>query len=100
MKIVALLPARLLSTRIKTKCLKKINGIPIIIHTLSRVKLVKGIDDFFVCTDSNKIKKLGWKKKLNLNKGLFLTMKWYLENTQWIQKINKKKYSNRLGLKL
>ena len=58
MKIVALLPARLQSTRLKTKCLKKINGIPIIIHTLSRVKLVKGIDDFFVCTDSNKIKKL------------------------------------------
>ena len=39
-------------------------------------------------------------EKLNLNKGLFLTIKWYLENTQWIQKINKKKYSNRLGLKL
>ena len=58
MKIVALLPARLHSTRIKTKCLKKINGIPIIIHTLSRVKLAKGIDDIFVCTDSDKIKKL------------------------------------------
>jgi len=58
MKIVALLPARLHSTRIKTKCLKKINGIPIIIHTLARVKLAKGIDDIFVCTDSNKIKKL------------------------------------------
>ena len=58
MKIVALLPARLHSTRITTKCLKKINGIPIIIHTLARVKLAKGIDDIFVCTDSNKIKKL------------------------------------------
>ena len=58
MKIVALLPARLYSTRIKTKCLKEIDGIPIIIHTLSRVKLAKGIDDIFVCTDSDKIKKL------------------------------------------
>ena len=56
--------------------------------------------DLRYALNSNKIKKLGWKKKLNLNKGLFLTMKWYLENTQWIQKINKKKYSNRLGLKL
>ena len=58
MKIVALLPARLHSTRIKTKCLKEIDGIPIIIHTLSRVKLAKGIDDIFVCTDSDKIKEL------------------------------------------
>ena len=56
--------------------------------------------DLRYALNSNKIKKLGWKKKLNLNKGLFLTMKWYLENTQWIQKINKKKYSIRLGLKL
>ena len=56
--------------------------------------------DLRYALNSNKIKKLGWKKKLNLNKGLFLTIKWYLENTQWIQKINKKKYSNRLGLKL
>ena len=56
--------------------------------------------DLRYALNSNKIKKLGWKKKLNLNEGLFLTMKWYLENTQWIQKINKKKYSNRLGLKI
>ena len=56
--------------------------------------------DLRYALNSNKIKKLGWKKKLNLNKGLLLTIKWYLENTQWIKKINKKKYSNRLGLKL
>ena len=56
--------------------------------------------DLRYALNSNKIKKLGWKKKLNLNKGLFLTIKWYLKNTQWIKKINKKKYSNRLGLKL
>ena len=56
--------------------------------------------DLRYALNSNKIKKLGWKKTLNLNKGLFLTIKWYLENTKWIKKINKKKYSNRLGLKL
>lgn len=68
----------------------------------SRIVFVKDRPghDLRYALNSNKIKKLGWKKKLNLNKGLFLTMKWYLENTQWIQKINKKKYSNRLGLKL
>ena len=68
----------------------------------SRIVFVKDRPghDLRYALNSNKIKKLGWKKKLNLNKGLFLTMKWYLENTQWIQKINKKKYSNRLGLKI
>ena len=68
----------------------------------SRIVFVKDRPghDLRYALNSNKIKKLGWKKKLNLNKGLFLTMKWYLENTQWIQKLNKKKYSNRLGLKL
>ena len=68
----------------------------------SRIVFVKDRPghDLRYALNSNKIKKLGWKKKLNLNEGLFLTMKWYLENTQWIQKINKKKYSNRLGLKL
>ena len=45
-------------------------------------------------------KKLGWKKKLNLDKGLFLTIKWYLKNTDWLKKINKNKYSGRLGIKL
>ena len=60
MKVVALLPARLKSTRIKEKCLKKINGIPIIIHTLSRAKMSKQLDDYIVCTDSKKIP-LGFK---------------------------------------
>ena len=68
----------------------------------SRIVFVKDRPghDLRYALNSNKIKKLGQKKKLNLNKGLFLTTKWYLENTQWIKKINKKKYSNRLGLKL
>ena len=56
--------------------------------------------DLRYALNSKKIKKLGWKKKINLNRGLILTIKWYLENTNWINQINKKKYSNRLGLKL
>ena len=56
--------------------------------------------DLRYALNSNKIKRLGWKKKYNLNKGLSLTIKWYLNNSKWIQKINKKKYSSRLGTKL
>ena len=56
--------------------------------------------DLRYALNSRKIKKLGWKKKLNLDKGLFLTIKWYLKNTDWLKKINKNKYSGRLGIKL
>ncbi len=57
-KIVILLPARISSTRIKTKLLKKIHGIPIILHTIFRIKLVKNINKIIVCTDSKEIQKL------------------------------------------
>mgnify|MGYP001189277037 FL=1 len=57
-KIVILLPARISSTRIKTKLLKKIHGIPIILHTILRIKLVKNINKIIVCTDSKEIQKL------------------------------------------
>ena len=55
--------------------------------------------DLRYAINSNKIKKLGWKKKLDLDKGLFLTIKWYLKNTYLQKKINKNKYFGRLGLK-
>ena len=58
MKVTALLPARLESTRIKKKLIKKIKNIPIIIHTLNRIKLCKDINDIIVCTDSKEIKNL------------------------------------------
>ena len=58
MKVTALLPARFESTRIKKKLIKKIKNIPIIVHTLNRIKLCKDIDDIIVCTDSNEIKKI------------------------------------------
>ena len=57
-KIIILLPARYASTRIKNKLLKKLKGIPIIIHTLLRVKMIKNIHKIIVCTDNIRIKKL------------------------------------------
>ena len=58
MKVIALLPARLNSKRIKNKLLQKLEGIPLILHTISRVKLCKNIDSIVVCTDSKKIRKV------------------------------------------
>lgn len=57
-KIIILLPARYLSTRIKNKLLKNLNGLPIIIHTILRIKMIKNIHKIIVCTDNIKIKKL------------------------------------------
>ena len=65
MKVTALIPARLELTKIKKKLLKKIKKIPIILHTLNRLKFCKEINDIIVCTDSieikNKVEQNGFK---------------------------------------
>ena len=48
MKVVALLPARLKSQRIKEKLLKKIMGIPVITHTILRAKLSKSLSEVII----------------------------------------------------
>ena len=40
------------------KLLKKLEGMPIILHTISRVKMIKNVNEILVCTDNNEIKKL------------------------------------------
>ena len=49
--------------------------------------------------NSNKLKKLGWKKKYTLIDGLNSTIEWYLNNFKWIKKLDKKNYAKRLGVK-
>tara|TARA_A100001011_G_C14149269_1_gene773261 strand:- start:37 stop:1059 length:1023 start_codon:yes stop_codon:yes gene_type:complete len=57
--------------------------------------------DFRYALDSKKIRKdIKWKSKTNLNKGLNLTIDWYLNNKQFITSISKKLYVKRLGLKI
>ena len=50
--------------------------------------------------NSKKIsKETGWKPNIKLNKGLDLTIKWYLENKNWWKSIRKNKYKGeRLGI--
>ena len=56
--IIGLIPSRLKSTRLFEKPLLKIDGLPVIIHTMKRAMLSKRIDDLYVCTDSIKIAEL------------------------------------------
>lgn len=50
--------------------------------------------------NSSKIrKKLKWEPAYSFEKGLDLTINWYLKNNEWIKKLEKKSYEKRLGLK-
>ena len=50
--------------------------------------------------NSNKIKKkLGWKHKTSLKKGLYHTIEWYLKNKKFFDKISNRDFTKRLGLK-
>ena len=55
MKIVAIIPARYMSTRFPGKPLMDIEGLPMIIHTLKRTQLCKDLDDVIVATDTKEI---------------------------------------------
>ena len=56
--------------------------------------------DFRYALNSNKIlKKLGWKAKISLNKGLSQTFDWYINNKSFFNSVSKKLYINRICLK-
>jgi 3-deoxy-manno-octulosonate cytidylyltransferase (CMP-KDO synthetase) len=55
MKILGFIPARLDSSRLPKKALLKIDGLPMIIHTLKRAKMSRKLSEVFVCTDSLEI---------------------------------------------
>ena len=67
-----------------------------------KIKFVKDRPghDFRYALDSRKIqKKLKWKAKINLEKGLESTFQWYLDNYNFFTSVSKKLYDKRLGLK-
>ena len=54
--------------------------------------------DFRYSLNSNKIKrKLKWKPKTKLNRGISKTVSWYIENQNYLSNISKKLFSKRLG---
>ena len=57
--------------------------------------------DFRYALNSRKIfKKIKWKSRINVKKGLAETIDWYLNNKKFLDNISKKNYEKRLGLKL
>ena len=57
MKIVAVIPARWQSTRLKGKVLADINGKPMIQHVWERVKRAHEVDEVIVAVDKEKVLK-------------------------------------------
>jgi len=55
-KAVAILPARLESSRLPRKALADICGLPMIVHVYKRCLLAKQLDDVFVATDNEEIR--------------------------------------------
>lgn len=54
-RIIGVIPARYASTRLPGKPLLEINGLPMIIHVLKRVKMAEILDDVIVATDDQRI---------------------------------------------
>jgi len=55
MKAIGLIPSRLNSTRLPSKALLPIDGLPLVVHTLKRAQLAASLDEVYVCTDSDAI---------------------------------------------
>tara|TARA_Y100000590_G_C15739767_1_gene1019836 strand:- start:3120 stop:4154 length:1035 start_codon:yes stop_codon:yes gene_type:complete len=67
----------------------------------AKIKFVKDRPghDFRYALDSKKIRKeLNWKSKINLNKGLYDTFRWYINNIKFFTSVSGKLYVNRMGL--
>ena len=67
MKIVAVVPIKKNSKRVKNKNFRKINGVPLFQITLDKLKKCN-FDEIYVDSDSNIIKKYCYKKGINFIK--------------------------------
>jgi len=54
-KVIAIIPARLASSRLNEKVLLELDGEPIVVRVYNRAKSLECIDDVIVATDSSKI---------------------------------------------
>lgn len=57
MKTIGLIPSRLNSSRLPSKALLPIDGLPLVVHTMKRSSLAQSLDEVYVCTDSPQIAK-------------------------------------------
>lgn len=59
MKVVGMVPARLESSRLPQKALLDIDGIPMVVHTCKRAQIASKLDEVYLVTDSEDIKRVG-----------------------------------------
>ena len=83
MKVLGLIPTRLGSTRLPSKPLLEISGIPLIIHTYKRAMLSKKFDDVIICCDDKKISNIAKKFKAKC----VLTSKHHSNGTERITEV-------------
>jgi CMP-N-acetylneuraminic acid synthetase len=65
-KVLAVIPARKDSKRVLNKNIKLLNGIPLIVYSISEAKKSKYIDDIYVSTDGDKIAEIAKKHGANV----------------------------------
>jgi len=85
-----------------TKSLLKIAKKNIKIGKNVKIKFVKdrpGHDVRYALNSKKIIKEIKWKPKINLNNGMNLTFKWYLNNLRYFSSIKIKEATKRIGLK-
>ena len=61
-RILAFVPARIGSKRVKKKNIQILNGLPLFMHSVNVAKLSKYVDDILVSTDSEAVKKMSIKE--------------------------------------
>ena len=85
---------KLKNIEIVKKLLKIIKNKKIKIGKKTKIKFVKDRPghDFRYALNSKKIKKLGWRPEINLDKGLKMTVEWYINNKKFLKSISKKYY--------
>ena len=85
------------------KILKICMSMKIKIGNKTKIKFVKdrpGHDFRYALNNKKILKHLKWKPKVNFERGLKETIKWYLNNKKFLNKITKKNYERRFGLKI
>ena len=85
-----------------TKSLLKIAKKNIKIGKNVKIKFVKdrpGHDVRYALNSKKIIKEIKWKPKINLNNGMNLTFKWYLNNQKYFSSIKIKEATKRIGLR-
>ena len=85
------------------KILKIFKNMKIKIEKKSKIKFIKdrpGHDVNYALNSKKIYKYLNWKPKIKFEDGLRETIRWYLNNRNFIKNISKRNYEKRLGLKV